>query len=357
MKNHYFISARTQFDNLGDALINEVLFNTCRSKGILHIDCKGVPNNYKEVTGINNDYHYTSGFAFFKKLLILRLSGNSVTYLLKPGHIFTLSDSFKQFIQDCITILIFGFLKLIGVKIKRFGASLAPFSPVSCFMEKIKTRLSDTITYREEYSGDFIRKNNFKNVSFCPDLLFYPDYQKLKLLDKPVIKIAFSFRSSAIKNGDDREYMAKIKEFIKNLSNDQAYELIAVSQVSRDEEFQKELIALTDKNISHYLYDCSVAGRKNVIEGYKNADVIVSNRLHGLLNGAIYGCHPIAFVTEENHKVTGVLKTANLGHLVLSAKDSTLDDFKKLLSRSYEDEYKGIDNMRVRLKNILNSEL
>ena len=36
MTKHYFISARTQFDNLGDALINDVLFSIARFKGTLH---------------------------------------------------------------------------------------------------------------------------------------------------------------------------------------------------------------------------------------------------------------------------------------------------------------------------------
>ncbi len=357
MTKHYFISARTQFDNLGDALINDVLFSIARSKGILHLDCKNVPKNYKQVTGITQAETYNNTWQFYQKMFSLRLAGHDVTYLLKPGHIFTISDSVKQIIRDCATICIFAFLNLIKIKIKRFGASLSPFSPISLVMEKIKASLSTTISYREHYSRQFLEKHHFKNTIFCPDLLFYPDYQCFKSLQKEKIKIAFSFRASPLKEGHDNAYMHAIEEFIKTIAQDNHYELIAVSQVSRDKTFQEKLINVTHKNIKHYIYDGTQAGREYIAQAYQDADVIISNRLHGLLNAMIYGCHPVAFVTQENHKVTGVLETANLNHLILYADTYCVDDFKKIIERPIYNEHETINTMRDTLKHILNTEL
>lgn len=357
MAKHYFISARTQFDNLGDSLINEVLFSVARAKGTLHTDCQNVPENYKHVTGITSTETYDSSWQFYKKLIYLKLQGHDVTYLLKPGHIFTLADSVKQIIHDSITIFIFTVFKLIGIKIKRFGASLSPFSPISLIMEKIKAHLTTTLSYRENYSREFLEKNCFKNIIFCPDLLFYPDYQPLKPLQKDTIKIAFSFRASPLKKGNDIAYMTMIKDFIKRLSQESNYELIAVSQVSRDTVFQQELIEITGKNIQHYMYDCTVAGRENIADAYKQADIIISNRLHGLLNSAIFGCHPVAFVTEDNHKVIGVLETAGLNHLILCADNYVFDDFTNIIKRPIKNEYLTLNTMRETLKHILDTEL
>ncbi len=357
MAKHYFLSARTQFDNLGDALINDVLFNVVRNKGTLHLDCKNVPENYKAVASIQPTESYTSTLQFYKKLIYLKLQGHDVTYLLKPGHIFTLKDTPKQSVHDCVTIFIFTFFKLIGIKIKRFGVSLSPLSPISLIMEKIKARLSTTLSYREDYTRRFIEQHHFKNMIFCPDLLFYPDYQPLKPLKKDTIKIAFSFRASPLKKGNDVAYMNTIKEFIKKLSQESNYELIAVSQVTRDTVFQQELIAMTGKNIQHYVYDCTVAGREKIADAYKQADIIISNRLHGLLNASIYGCHPVAFVTKDNHKVTGVLETAGLHHLILHADNYVFDDFQKIIKRPIGNEQQAITMMRDKLKHILDTEL
>ncbi len=357
MAKHYFLSARTQFDNLGDALINEVLFNVVRSKGTLHLDCKNVPENYKAVASIPSSESYTSALQFYKKLIYLKLQGHDVTYLLKPGHIFTLKDTPRQIIHDSITLFIFAFLKLIGVKIKRFGASLSPFSPISLVMEKIKARLSTTASYREAYTGRFVEQYRFENMIFCPDLLFYPDYQPLKSLQKDTLKIAFSFRASPLKKGNDTAYMNTIKEFIKRLSQESNYELIAVSQVTRDAVFQQELIAMTGKYIEHYVYNCTIAGREKIAEAYTQADIIISNRLHGLLNASMYGCHPVAFVTKDNHKVTGVLETAGLHHLILHADNYVFDDFQKIIKRPIGNEQQMITMMRDQLKHILHTEL
>jgi polysaccharide pyruvyl transferase WcaK-like protein len=357
MAKDYFLSARTQFDNLGDALINDILFNIMRSKGTLHLDCTNVPENYKHVTSITPSETYDNSWQFYKKLIYLKFQGHDVTYLLKPGHIFTLTDTPKQIIHDCMTLFVFVFLKFIGVKIKRFGASLSPFSPVSLIMEKIKARLSTIISYREDYSRQFIEQHHFKNVIFCPDLLFYPEYQPLKPLQKDTIKIVFSFRASSLKKENDIAYMNSIKEFIKRLNQESHYELIAVSQVTRDSIFQQELIAMTGKNIQHHVYDCTVAGREKIAEAYKQADIIVSNRLHGLLNAAIYGCHPVAFVTKDNHKVIGVLETAGLHHLILHANNDNYNNFKNIIKRPIENECQTINMMRKTLKHILNTEL
>ena len=90
---------------------------------------------------------------------------------------------------------------------------------------------------------------------------------------------------------------------------------------------------------------------------YKHTDIIISNRLHGLLNAMIYGCHPVAFVTQENHKVTGILETAGLNHLILYADTYTFDDFKKIIDRPIGNEHETIHTMRDTLKHIFNTEL
>ena len=113
MKKHYFISARTQFDNLGDALINKVLFDKMRSKGNLHIDCKNVPDTYQEITKMLPNEIYKKSVLFYLKMIFYRFTGNDVFYILKPGHIFTISDTPKQMMRDIATIFIFLLFKII----------------------------------------------------------------------------------------------------------------------------------------------------------------------------------------------------------------------------------------------------
>ncbi|QGN38816.1 polysaccharide pyruvyl transferase family protein [Klebsiella oxytoca] len=310
---------QTQYENLGDALIAKNLLNILSNYGQIYIDDKNVPSNYMDI--IKNQAcigheEYKCHFAFlpFK----LRLKGNPVCFVFKPGHFFGDTNSLGGWKRILIMTTYLTLLKLGGIKFIRTGVSIGPLKSGYMFYERFLNRVVSFTGVRENKSIKYLSENGINlNVKKVKDLAFWSlKKEQLKLNEKQKY-IAYSFRS--FDPSIDAKMARRIATILVNIHNKSKRngvdcKIISVTQVQRDAKFnseiKKEIININPSiEIDDYYYDISKESYCKLKEIYSKTNIIFSNRLHALLYAFESGVYPVAMGNaEQNFKVKYVLE-------------------------------------------------
>ncbi|HDH7845987.1 TPA: polysaccharide pyruvyl transferase family protein [Raoultella ornithinolytica] len=352
---NFLYRPQTQYENLGDALISKNLLDILSTQGNVYIDDRGVPSNYIDIIcnkSCLKHVNYNANFALlpFK----LRLKGEGVTFVFKPGHFFGNTKSLGGWLRIMFLICYFSCLKVIGVEFMRTGVSIGPLKSGYKFYERFLNKISSFTGVRENKSIEYLTENGIsKNIHRVKDLAFWSFNNKRSTQTRRLI--AFSFRSFG--EGIDDEMVHRISDALKNVyeiykKKNVKYDFISVTQVQRDVDFNGKIKDQLVKKIGEaavndYYYEITKESFETLISLYKDTALIFSNRLHALLFAFESGALPIAMGNEkQNFKVKFVLEDTKLvGNFI----DITTDDYS---------EEKTIDQiMKAISENELNREL
>jgi len=322
--SHSFFSIKTQFENVGDALINREMITLAAQQTNIHVDVSRCPADFIKTLDLDqitsdknhNVTQYHNSFILFFKMLFLRITGKNCYYFLSPGGYFGEISGFG-FFKKYINLLILLCFKMIGIRICHVGVSY----------ERLGNKFANFLKKRSRYLfGHYVRDNLSYQYAQAlgihidgemPDLAFNlfktnkPDHDTHTLN-----KICFSFRADQYDAQKD-EIIRLVTHIIQNNNPDTEYRLIA--QVKRDVEFmrtlQNKITALTGQQTKlHIAYDNIIS----CLEFYEQSNLIISNRLHVLLMGGSRTDHILACVNHShNMKIKGIMETLGLSNQMI----------------------------------------
>ncbi|MCK8077189.1 polysaccharide pyruvyl transferase family protein [Vibrio sp. 1CM2L] len=303
----FYISLRTQYENLGDLLITRSIVDMlAKQKRNIILNIRGVPDCYIDsfcYKPLPDNVSFTGEFIpDFKGIKFKNL-------LVNPGGysgIKTKRLAFKRLLQT----IYFAFFKLKGARVIREPYSIS--NSGTSLYNRID-RFRDVIC-----SVNLVRDNSSLIISagnsvYCPDLCFYFFDERDMIFSQLSEggnrdKITISLRYDRFFGSDFN---------MDKYSND-GFEISYVSQVNFDDELNNRLAI--QSNTTCLLYDTSCPNTiSQITDLYSRSKYIISNRLHVLLLGMINGAIPLAIVDyEKDRKIIDLFETIGLSGNVFS---------------------------------------
>lgn len=349
-------SLATQYVNLGDLLINQVLIEWLKKSSTVVIENKGVPDWFLEqVAGVGSlkasddiSRYSIKSVKFYQTILFSKASINAV--MISPGHLG--DDSFKKNIKKAMVLLIAIFLKMKGVSTCRVGVSFGKLSFVGRLIESLSATVFVVYSVRDMATKEKLFSFGQEKCVVIPDLSFLA-YDRLKnyLVEEcQHNKLLLSFRG-------DRRYPHASKQYENMIYSDIPKEaatlfddVICYSQVEFDKDEQCKLSKLL-----------SMAG--NVVslkEEYTNlekaachlseANVVISNRLHVLLPAMMLGRLTLAVGSKHvDSKIVAIFKDMGLIHLFYDVEDKS-ENFLCFLSRALKNKAINIEKANIAIE-------
>lgn len=290
--NSYFLCVTQQF-NAGDLLINRMLIEELSHYGTVYVDCYNCSESFKSILIGNSpciiDVYSTYRFSlkkgsFFSFARFLK-EKNVALYTQSPGplnkvHNILVKTSFK-IIRNVLSIMHIPFI--------RIGSCCS-----AAMLSNINVLENSNVQYyvRSNKSVEFLKQFRNYGIHYIPDLAYlYRDHveisEKLKIAVMSFRKVTESLN----------EFISWVRNCI-DLLNENGYKVIFYYQVEPDYEFMK------------YLYDSIgnefISLRSDLVwydnfDFYSDKSIVISNRLHCLLLGALYDAVPLAYVDNNRY--------------------------------------------------------
>jgi polysaccharide pyruvyl transferase WcaK-like protein len=358
-KRKIFFSIKTQFGNLGDALINRLLIREALKYGDVIIDGSRCPKSFIDTLGISESFELVgndnnkiinSYLQLFYFVVFNRINNEDVYFFLNPGGLGQ-SLSLKSKISTYINNVLLHFYKLIGVKVCQVGVSFDKMNRTELLLQKMRSNALHKLYVRDNGSHKYLSENNFKLSGVYPDLAFYLcDDEFLNYNNENNNSVCFSFRVD--ENNLD---LHNLQLFLDEANSyfDDSYCFIFLSQVDRDNIFMKDIHKWFSENYlrNSEMFICSDNIDINS-DVYKKCKYIFSNRLHVLLLGASNGACPVAVISKGyNKKIENLFLDIDLdASLLYFGEDFDLDkidniNWKIKLKKQYEIISKMLPNV------------
>lgn len=310
----FFYSARTQYFNAGDALINRELLRHLRAHGSIEIAGCGAPGEYLAQLDLDAGEVAHRGrigliAAAFAAGLRYRLGLDRA----RPYLALTPGDPFWGFgVETVVSGLSTVALSIAGVRSIRLGVSFARRDRARLRWEAWMSRWSHALGLRDAASLDITRRAGFANVSYFPDLaLTLPVHPRTARPAQAPFRVAISCRLDKLGEEEASRLRARLSAILAQLSETRPITLAFVSQVRGDGARMK-----ADFEDIATGYDAEIIEDIDLLrlgEVYRETDLALSNRLHCLLYAAAQGCLPMGLLSPtHDYKISGLLDTAGL---------------------------------------------
>lgn len=309
-----FFSLRTQFENVGDALINRELVRLVANESDVEIDLSRCPPAFSKNIHIPNSHRVrrVSGpIELITQLVRYGLMGRERYFFLSPGG-YVGDMRGWQYISGLLnTVLLLG-LRILGVRICHVGVSYERIGRFQRSLLRLRNRLLYRHIVRDQTSLDYARSLGLRVDGKMPDLAFGAVGQ-LDLAAEPRRFIALSFRADQSTGLGDAIGRA-VAELDRLVTAEIPFKIVC--QVRRDRQFLRQLKEIvTRRQVVFVDVHAEVDGCFAV---YDDCKFIVSNRLHALLMGTIRGCKPIALLSSAvNTKIVSALSTVGVNDSVV----------------------------------------
>jgi len=316
--NISLISIKTQFENLGDALILRELIKIASTRSRIAVDCQGVPRNFLDSLDLPPDaIKLRKELDAFSLMITKALSGHVVHYFFLPGGVFG-EISGASFAKKTIRISAFALLWLVGVKFSQVGVSFENLGPRHRLYLRLRGLIMHRLFVRDSASAAHLAASGIKHSGQLPDLAFglFEKHAKIKRETK---RICFSFRTDQYETQFEECFLfaARILSLAPN-----AVSISVASQVSRDRagmrSLAEKLQKLCDTNINVLCAESIDEARRN----YGLSDVVVTNRLHVLMLAGSVNCVAVSYSESAATKVSGIISDLGRKELLLSSASS-----------------------------------
>lgn len=292
MSSVFCFSLKTQFDNIGDILINRELIIESIRAGDTLVDASRCPREFFDSLDISPRYVYHSSLLFLLNVLKEKIRGRTVYYFLNPGGLGG-DLSARSIVASIIySVILFGF-KILGIRVTHVGFSMAPVSGKERFAAKLRSKACWKVLPRDKSSGRYLHSIGGNVDGFFPDLAFLNNTMTKSEKNGDIV-VSFRF------DGKHSIGFRQAELLLESIFSDCREErVIFYCQVDRDSEKLKELYnKFSHLKNSVYLHNSSDFNVARDV--YGKASYVVSNRLHCLLMGALSGAIPVATITRVN---------------------------------------------------------
>lgn len=344
-----YYSAYTCQGNIGDLLITKYQIEEYAKYAEIYVDCHGMPENFSKVIfntqnpnlkNFEKEYGiYYRGKNIFKVLQILNKDGFTC-FCSSPGPRVPLTLPLKSLVFKMFGMLIPRIV--LNKCIKRYSLGVDIHFDKKGLLYLINRWYFgnfNVIGLRSE-KNVYQYQDVLNNLSYIPDMAFlYPHFNEDNFKCNHN-KIAISFR-------EVDEYGILIEKLSDILSyfNTMGIPVDLLYQVEADKAFSERLM----KDLCGY----NLNFKKDLVdycdlEVYANYDLIISNRLHVLLIGAMNGAIPYGLISHDKkeNKIADIFSTvfnytlySYLEECSLKVVTSIFQKRSLLLNQIYKDIY------------------
>lgn len=322
--NLFFMSGHTQFENLGDLVINREVLSRLRARGRVRVAVAGVPEEFRCGLCLSGDEAVSSWPSFLAELL--RAGARSLRdptaphafLVLKPGGLGG-EASVAQAGKEIVGLLLFWLLRLVGVRIIRLGVSIGPYGPRRLAIEQRKHRFIQFCGVRDTLSEAYCRDHDLRAVERFPDLAFtLPAPVPINSpLEQRYIVISFRDDRGGLRLAFERDLLAVLDAFDPTRS----IAVQPVVQVAFDIPYAQSLISAIGESGRPIMPLVRASSTLAAFSLYGSAEAIFTNRLHVLLLALRAGTPAHALVdAEKNRKIVGLLSDEGLADLIVNPK-------------------------------------
>lgn len=300
MKKYTFIfNIVTAFNNRGDLLINRALITKLREIGHIAVVTKEIPEPFLSKLGLSEQEMYGSFWQCFKK----NFGRRTLVKVGIPGHNFGKpSANLQSYLELIFTAL---FKLILRVDFIRVGTSVGHLEKSAIQVERLKAKFYKIYGVRDNFSYNTFAPSK---ISYFPDLAFLSndlklDNQKTKSLqEEPYIFLSFrpSFPDAKISYDYIDAVIKKLLVFIKERDEN----LIKVAfQVPEDHTpclaISKAVSTLDGKRVEFINETLELDASIDII---RNANLVISNRLHVLLPALMSGVSHVSLTDLRSHR-------------------------------------------------------
>lgn len=290
-------------DNLGDLLIHRCLWKECSKYGQLVA--------YGASPGFDA-YPVVRFRTALMRAFRAKMRGYSVVLLEPPGARLR-SHAIHANRRRTMRKALFA---LVRPRTVRAGISVADG------MDLKDMRDHAWVGARDHHSLAIMRAQGVAQARYCPDLAFLlePVIQQFG----PGERALMSFRARIPDDGYSPEYEERMRTVIPALVSDLASHGLMPEfyfQVTEDEAFCREMQAGAGRH-GQPTSSPTRPGLDDLAGHFRGAGVVLSNRLHVLLEAAAFGSLPVAVTSAGHRKLRDLFASAGWENLVLDIQDA-----------------------------------
>lgn len=339
-----FVKVTTQYENVGDCLINRELIRLLAERSDVYLDTKNCPgefaNQLHSVLEHSQHNHKILHGSFYASMLRARLTQRDCFWFLMPGGITgngKTGSSFKTWATD----LPLRINHALGVKICQVGASFGNMSQQHVNLWRQRRKFFYVFSPRDSLSAEYLTTHGIPCDPCIPDLAFniFQDSSS-NHLDLAVASTTneqqigcFSFRTDQAP-----EQEAYVRSEMQNLCERFGPHIRwkPIAQVRRD---LPGMLSLCNHLLQSKFNVESVSDIHHDIEKclafYRTVNFVVSNRLHVLLMAASQGARILALTgtkpgdQSSSAKLRGLLLDLGLEQAILDPNHLVSDNFKE----------------------------
>ncbi|MBL8812334.1 MAG: polysaccharide pyruvyl transferase family protein [Planctomycetaceae bacterium] len=304
-------SFSTQFENLGDCVINECLLKeVARYQHVLILGHRLPEWLVSRVTGKVTICR--SRMAFASRVIQLLSSGQPLSFLFKPGHM-VCRKSFLGQVRVAAVSAVMSLLSGLGCRVLRFGTSVDTYGPVERLAQSSLGKLHAAYGVRDLESLELAQQLGITNACLTPDLAFmlpFTDSENARS------EIAVSFRSRPWMEGEGEQ---QLLSSVQRLASQFSLRPVVIEQVRFDRDVSDRMQRVLKSDIVRF--EGTQESCDAVFGRYEHSKVLLSNRLHSLLFSWSRGAIPVPVVDRNSdRKIIGLYDQYGLSDLVIDAE-------------------------------------
>ncbi|WP_158856669.1 hypothetical protein [Lunatibacter salilacus] len=313
----------TQYDNMGDLLINKCLIDALAEYGEVYLDTKAVPDHFKNILLENENVIElntltnvsTKGKGLF---LIPFLNKFKFTHVFKSPGPFGGAITLLDKIRYLSFLYLFKILSNKGSKIFLLGNDLIIRSDFDIYFFKKLSSVVNPFYVRSFHNVRLFQNHNIE-VKYVPDLCFLVNSNLNFSTFINSKKVAISFRDmndSVL----DVNIFNSVSIFISYYLS-QGYSIVIFYQVQRDYDYNNMLFSKFNHSKNIIFKDSVLKWEDRSF--YSDIEVVLSNRLHVLLLAQCYNTIPIGIIDSniKTEKILNIFESINQSHFIFNLLD------------------------------------
>lgn len=316
MENKIVYIVATQYDNVGDLLINKCLIDQISRYGQVYLDTKNVPEQFKkellkDTENVKELNEITHKSFKGKGAVSLYFSNLGITHIFKSPGPFGSAGNKKVFLKNMLIGLIFKMFKSKGVKSYLVGNDVHYKNELDKKSVNFFSRNTEKILCRSYTNVNALKGLGLKNIDYIPDMCF--GFSPKNIVEVDSNEIGISFRRL-----NNENYHQKIVEAIQNILDNTGKKITFFYQVNHDFEYNNELF-------NHFKNNQNVSFHKECLQWdslsfYNRFSFTLSNRLHVLLLGMVYNVIPIGLLNNDvkTQKIIDIFDAVGLNDFLVN---------------------------------------
>ncbi|MBD1431816.1 polysaccharide pyruvyl transferase family protein [Sphingobacterium sp. DN00404] len=316
-KKAIFIVA-TQYDNVGDLLINKCLIYELSNYVDLYLDTRNVPDEFKEklLESTTNVFLLEDLTKYsFKGIgaILFFFSNVRIDYIFKSPGPFGSGGNKNVFLKNLFFGFIYSLFRLKKVRSYLIGNDIQTQHWLDRFWLRIFSGNIERILSRSSKNVNSLQNLGIKNVGYVPDMCFGLRTNDVRLFAERQ-KIGISFRD--LNSSENHLNIEESIDMMVNFWLKEGYEIIFFYQVDRDREYNQRLYERYNSTEGVSFRDGCLLW--NDIDVYQNFAMLLSNRLHVILLGLVFGAIPLGVLDDnlKTKKIHEIFETIGLDSLL-----------------------------------------